>query len=138
MSDFSDGFEIGNVESGVANCFDINGLGAVVDGGGEVLRLVALDELGRDAQPRKEDLKLVVGTSVQVAGSDNVIAGMGQGRDGHELGSLTGGSGNSGDTALEGSNTLFEDIYRRLEASNSPRQLSGKDLSIDGAYHVRS
>ncbi len=61
-----DSLEVRHVISWVTDALDINGLGAVVDGSREVRGTVALDELGLDAETRKEDLQLIVGAAVQV------------------------------------------------------------------------
>lgn len=105
-----DRLKVGDVEARVADRLEVDGLGLVVDRGGNVLGLVAGDELGRDAEAGQDDLELVVGAAVEVGGRDNVVAGVGEGSDRQELRGLTGGSGDGGDTALEGSDTLLEDV----------------------------
>lgn len=108
-----DGLKVGNVIAGVANALDVDSLSLLVDGSGQVLGLVASDELGLDAVAGKHDLELVVGSAVEVGGRDNVVTGVGEGGDGHELSGLAGGSGDGGNTALEGSHALLEDINGR-------------------------
>lgn len=120
MSHLGDRLEIGHVESRVADGLQIHGLGAVVDEGGDILGLVTLDELGRDAQPREHDLELVVGAAVQVAGGDDVVTGVGEGGNGHELGRLAGRGGHGGHTTLEGSDALFEDVDGGLDTCRQP------------------
>lgn len=110
MGNLGNGLEVGDVVLGVTDALDVDGLGLVVNGGRDILGLVAVDELGVDAQAGEEDLELVVGAAVEVRGGDDVVAGVGEGVDGHELGGLARGGGQSGDTALEGCYPLLEDI----------------------------
>lgn len=89
VRDLDNGLEIGHVVPGVADAFDVYGLGLVVDGGGEVGGLVAVDELGRDAEARQEYLELVVGAAVQVGCRHDVVARGRERRDRHELRGLS-------------------------------------------------
>jgi hypothetical protein len=102
--------QVRDVVAGVADALDVDGLGLLVDGGGDVLGAVALDELGLDAQAGEEDLELVVGAAVEVGGGDNVVASVSQGVDDNELGGLAGGGSEASDTALEGRYPLLEDV----------------------------
>jgi len=113
VGDLGNGLEVGDVVAGVANGLEVDGLGVVVDEGGNVLGLVAVGELGLDAEAGQHDLELVVGATVQVGGGDDVVTGVGESSEGHEESSLAGGGGNSGNTTLESSNTLLEDIDGR-------------------------
>jgi hypothetical protein len=126
LTDLGDGLEVGDVVLGVSNALDVDGLGVVVDGSSDVLRLVAVYELGLDSQAREHDLELVVGSAVQVGGSDNVVAGVRKRGNGHELGALAGGGGDSCDSSLQRCNSLLENIDRRLrwmsEHNPSPRR----------------
>jgi len=90
VGDLCNGLEIGDVVLGVANTLDVDGLGLVVNGRREVFWSVALDEFGLDAEAGKGDLQLVVGSSVQVRGRHDVVSGVCEGSDGHELRSLSG------------------------------------------------
>lgn len=110
MGNRSNGLEVRHVVARVPDGLDVDGLGAVVDGGGDGGRVVALDELGGDAEAREEHLELVVGAAVQIAGGHDVVAGVGERRDGHELGGLARGGGHSGDAALQGGDALFKDV----------------------------
>ena len=68
VGDLGNSLNIRNVVPRVANALNVDGLGLVVDGGGNVLGLVAVDELGLDPEAGKEDLELVVGATVEVGG----------------------------------------------------------------------
>lgn len=110
MCSLGNGLKVRNVVAGVTDRLEVNSLGTVINSRGNILRLVTLDELGSDSHAREHNLKLVVGAAVQVAGGDDVVSGVGEGRDGHELGSLAGGGSNGGNTTFQGGNTLLEDI----------------------------
>jgi hypothetical protein len=105
-----DGLELGHVVARVADALDVDGLGLVVDGGGDVLGPVAVDELGGDAEAREEHLELVVCAAVQVRRRHDVVARVRQRGDGHELRRLPGRGGHGGDTALERRDPLLEDV----------------------------
>lgn len=131
-----DGLKVGDVEAGVADRLEVDGLGLVVDGGGDVRGVVASNELGRDAETGEDDLELVVGAAVEVGGSDNVVAGVGEGSDGQELGGLAGGGGDSGDTTLKSGDTLLEDVDGGLCGSACVRGFSASGLSaLAGDFH---
>lgn len=85
MRNLGNGLKVGYVIPRVANALEVDGLGAVVDGGGEVFGTVALDELGLDAESRQQHLQLVVGAAVQVRRRHDVVAGARERRNGHEL-----------------------------------------------------
>lgn len=110
MCSLGNGLKVRNIVAGVTNRLDVDSLGTVINSRGNILRLVTLNELGSDPHAWERNLELVVGAAVQVAGGDDVVSGMGEGRDGHELGGLTGGGSNGGNTTFQGCNTLLEDI----------------------------
>lgn len=87
VADLCNRLEIRDVVSRVANALDVDGLGLVVNGGTNVLWLVALDKLGLDTEAREHDLELVVGSAIEVRSGDNVVAGMSEGGNGHYEGS---------------------------------------------------
>lgn len=110
MSNLCNSLKVGDVVLWVSNRLDVDHLCVVVNGRSKVLGLVALDELCGYAEAGKEDLELVVGSAVHVRGGHNVVAGMAEGGDGHELSGLSGGGGDGGDTTLESCDPLLEDI----------------------------
>lgn len=114
VGDLGNGFKVRDVVSRVADALDVDGLCVVVDGGGNVLGVVALDKLGGDAVALERDLELVVGAAVQVGGRDDVVAGLGEGSEGEELGGLARGGGQSSSAAFKGCYPLLEDIDGRL------------------------
>lgn len=110
MRHLHDGLQIRNIILRVSNRLNIHRLCLLIDRCGNLVRLVDIDELGVDAQAREEDLELVVGAAVEVGGGDDVVAGVGEGRDGDELGALAGGGGEGADAAFEGCHALLEDV----------------------------
>lgn len=111
VGDLCNGLKVGNVETGVTDSLDVNGLGLLVNGSSNVLGLVAVDKLGGDTKTGEEDLELVVGASVEVGSSDNVITDVGERGNSHKLRCLAGRRSDSGDTTLESSDTLLEYVH---------------------------
>lgn len=110
MGSLGDGLEIGDVVAGVADALNVDGLGLVIDGSDQVLGLVPDHELGVDSETREEDLELVVGAAVKVGCGDDVVANLGESGDGNELGRLAGSCRESGNTALQGCDSLLKYI----------------------------
>jgi hypothetical protein len=104
----------GHVVLRVADRLDVHGLGLVVDGGGDGVGVVAVDEADVDAEAGKRHLELVVGAAVQVAGGDDVVAGLGERGDGEELRRLTRRRRHRRHAALEGGHPLLEHVGRRV------------------------
>ena len=123
------GLKVGYVVARVADALDVDSFGLVVDGGGQLLGLVSVDELGGDTQTGQDDLELVIGAAVEVGGRNDVVAGVGEGRDGEELGGLAGGGGKGSDTALKGGNALLKDIDR----GTGPEESARLSLEVMGA-----
>ncbi len=88
MRNLRNSLKIRHVISRIANSLYKHGLGAVINRGRNISCIIALDELGLDAQARQEDLELIVGAAVEVAGGDDVVASMCQGCNGKELSGL--------------------------------------------------
>lgn len=106
--------KIGHIVFGIADTLNVDRLGLVVDQAGKLLGIISLDKLGFDAEAGQKDLELIVGSSIQVRGRDNIIPCMGQGGKGHELSGLARGGGDGGDTSFQRGDALFKDIDRRL------------------------
>lgn len=104
------GLQVRYVVSRVADALEEDGLCVVVDGGGNVLGVVALDKLGGDAVALEGDLELVVGAAVEVRGGDDVVAGLGESSEGDELGCLARGGGQSSSAPFKGCYPLLKDI----------------------------
>lgn len=106
--------KVGHVVPGIADALEVDGFCVVVDELLEVVRVVSVDELCVDAEARERDLELVVGAAVEVRGRDDVVAGMGEGGNGHELRRLAGSGRDSRDAALERRHAFLEHIHGRL------------------------
>ena len=116
-------FKIRHIVPRIPNALNIHRLRLVVNRLLKLLRVLALDEFGADAQAWKEDFELVVRAAVEVRGRDDVVAGMREGRDRHELRGLAGRGGDGGDAAFEGRDALFEDVDCGLWGSGGVRAL---------------
>ena len=114
MCDFSNLFEIGDVVAWIADALDVNGLGAVVDELGKLVRVIALDKLGGDAQARQEDFELVVRSAIEIGRGDDIVPGMRQGGKGHELRRLAGRRCHGRNPPFERGDAFFEDVVGRL------------------------
>jgi hypothetical protein len=115
LTDLGDGLEVGDVVLGVSDGLDVDSLGLVVNGSTDVLGFVAVHELGLDSKAGEHDLELVVGSSVQEGGRHDVVTGVRESGNGHELSALARGGGHSGNSPLQRSDTLLENIDRRLQ-----------------------
>jgi hypothetical protein len=144
LTDLGDGLEVGDVVLGVSDGLDVDSLGVVVDGSSDVFGLVAVHELGLDSEPREHDLELVVGSSVQERGRHDVVTGVRESGNGHELGALAGGGGHSGNSSLQRGNTLLENIDCRLRLMSERVSGSGMgdtnvhDTAVDVAELLES
>ncbi len=117
--------KVGHVVPGIADALDVHGLGLVVDSGRQLLGIVPVDKLGRDAEPREGHLELVVGAAVQVRRRHDVVARLCERGNGKELGRLAGRRGYCSHTALESRDTLFQDVDGRLVPSESASAVGG-------------
>ena len=110
--------KVRHVVSWVSNTFQIHRLRLVVDQALEVFRLVPIDEFGVDTQPGKENLELIVGSSVQIRRRHDVVTGMCECGDRHELSCLPRRGGDGCNAAFQSCNALFEYVDRRLTLIN--------------------
>lgn len=117
MNSLGNPSNVGNNVLGVGDGLDKDGLGLGVDQLGKGLRLVRVGELDLDSDTGEKDLELVVGAAIEMGGSNDVVAGLGQSANGEELSGLAGRGGDGADSALEGCNTLLKDIRRRVSDS---------------------
>ena len=94
LGDGSDGVEVGDFEGGVGDGFAEQGACFVVDGVGELLGILGIDEADFDSEGGKKVVKLGVGAAVEIAGRDDVITRFGKVDDGIEN---SGGAGRVGE-----------------------------------------
>lgn len=73
----------------IANALQVDRLRLLINQLPEVLRLISIYELGLDPESREEHLELVISAAIQVGRRNNIVASMCEGRNGHELSSLT-------------------------------------------------
>ena len=73
MRDVGQRLEVGDVEPGVADGLDEQQPGAVVDGRADLIEVVDVDELGRDAPLGQRVLEQVVRAAIQRLGGDQVV-----------------------------------------------------------------
>jgi hypothetical protein len=100
MRNLRNSLKIRNIIPRVPNSLYINRLGAVINSSRNIRRIIPIDKLSRNTQPRKHNLKLVISTPVQVTRRNDVITSVRERRDSHELGRLARGRGDGGDSAL--------------------------------------
>ena len=108
--DGGDSFEVGNVESGVADGLTEECLGFWGNGGGEVLRVVGVDEFYVDAELGKDVVELGVGAAVEVVGRDDFVSGLSEVDDGVKDGAGAGGDAEAGGPTLQGGDALLEHV----------------------------
>ena len=94
VADRGDGLEVADLQSGVGHGLAEQRARLVVDGGAEVLGVLGVHELHRDAHRGEDVVELRVGSAIQLAGRDDVVARLRKGDDGIEA---RGGAGRDGD-----------------------------------------
>ncbi len=105
-----DGVQIGNVAVGIAQSFQIDGLGVGLNGRFHLSQVVGVHKRGGDAELRQRVGQQVIASAVDGLLSHNVIAGLGQGLNGIGDGRGAGGGGQGGASALQGRNALFQNV----------------------------
>lgn len=74
MGDLRQRFEVGDVETRVADRLDIDRFGLSIDGAFEIGRVVTRYKLHADTEARQGHFELVVGTAVERTGADDIVA----------------------------------------------------------------
>ena len=110
MGNLGDGLKVGNIVSWIPDSLNINSLGPVINSCNQVFWFVSFHKLGLDAQTWQQDFKLVVRSTIQISGCDNVVAMVGKGRYGHELSGLAGGCSKGTNSTFQSCNTFLKDI----------------------------
>jgi hypothetical protein len=129
-ADFGDRLEIGNIEGRIADRFDVDGPRTVVDECRDALRVVPLCETDLDAESAERVFELVGRSAVEVGGAYDIIACLGDVRDGEHLGGHARCRRNGSGTSFESGDALFEnggrgvvqagvDVPRFREGENS-------------------
>ena len=76
MSDPRDRFKVGNVDSRVADCFEVHTTRFIVDGLSEVFRIGLLYELGVNAELGKRVMKKIVCATVKTGRRNDVLSAL--------------------------------------------------------------
>jgi hypothetical protein len=110
MCNLCNSLEIRHIVARVTNSLNIHSLSTLINSSRNILRLITIDKLSSNTQTREQHLELVIRATIQVASGNDIIAGMRQRRNSHELSGLARRSCDSSDTALESGNALFENV----------------------------
>ena len=106
--------EIRNVERGIADGFDVHGLGVLVDGGGHGWVVVDVHEAGADAQAGKGVREQAHGAAIQRPRRHDVVARLGEVEQGQRLCGLSAGHGHRGHATFERGDALLEHVGGRI------------------------
>ena len=112
MGDLRDGLEVGHVELGIADGFDVERAGLGGDGLAEGSRVARVDEFDRAAQLGERVVEELVGAAVEVVARHDFVAEAGDGQQGVGDGRLSGGDGEGAGAAFERRDALFEHVGR--------------------------
>ena len=82
MGNGSDGFEVGNVDGRIAEAFEVDGLGLVVDLFGKGLRIIGIGKVRRNAQMFKGFGEQFNRAAIQGRSGDDFVTGTGEVDDG--------------------------------------------------------
>src|SRR5207249_9576422 len=96
------------VDEGIAERLGVQDLRVLPYRAAEILRVVGIDEGGRDAELAEIDLEQRIRAAVKRGGGNDVIARLAQREDRGHLGRLSGGRCNRGASALERRDALLE------------------------------
>lgn len=88
MSNLRNFLKVWHIISWIPNRLHVDGLGLIVDLRRQLLGILARDEPGGDTKTGQEDFELVIGTSVEIGGGDDVVTCLCKGSNDHELGRL--------------------------------------------------
>ena len=116
VGDLGDGLQVADLERRVGARFAEEGAGVLVDGGGEVGRLLGVDEAAVDAQRRQDIGEHGVGAAVQVARRDDVVALLRAVDDGVEAGRGARRKSNAAHlrSALQKADAFLDDVGGRV------------------------
>lgn len=98
--DFTDRFQIEDVQGRVADGLGKQGLGFRRDGPGKAFRIVRIDEYSVDAKLAEIDIELGVGAAIQSTGSDDLVPGLADVEQGNHLSGHAAAHGNGGAAIL--------------------------------------
>lgn len=105
-----DQYALASISLSVSLSTHINGLCLLINSLFKILRAVSIDELGIDAEPGEEHFQLIVRASIQVGRGNDIVARLRKRSNRNKLRRLTRRRGECGDPALQGGNSLLEDV----------------------------
>ena len=134
--------EIRNIETWVANGFQIDRFGFLVD---QLLKTGGIQVIGdtcSDTNVLEGNFELVVGSAIQKGRGDKIVTGAGNVGDGNELCSVSGGNSQCCNPTLKGCNPFLKHIGGRIHQSriDVPKFLEAKEVGgVFGIFkHVGS
>ncbi len=129
VGDVGDRGDVVDVQAGVADRLEVDGLGPVVDGRRERLRSGAVDEAGRDPELGQGVLEQVVRPAVEARAADDVVAGSGEVEEGQGLRGLAACEAEGADSALQSGDALLEHAGRGVHdpGVDVPELLEGEE-----------
>ena len=110
VGDRGDGFEVGDIQAGIAHCFAEEKFGFRRDRLGEILRILRIDEIHLDAELREDVVELREGSSVEIVRGDDFITRRAEVDDRVENRARPRSQCQSGCSALEFRDALLEHI----------------------------
>ena len=130
VRDVGNPLEVGDVEAGVADRFEVDRLRVLVDQALDGVRVVAVGDVHVEPAAGEGVFKLVVGAAVEVARRDDVVAVLAERVEGEELGRLPAGRRDGHDAAFEGRHPLLEHVVRRIHDAgvDVAELLEGKEV----------
>jgi hypothetical protein len=110
LSDGGVFFDVSDVENRVADRFNVDRTGLVIDSSFNSGKVVQLGEASGDAVVRKDGIKHGVGATVKVVSSNKFVASLKDVDDSVVNSSRTRGNADGANATFEGSDTLFQHI----------------------------
>ena len=110
MRNGGDGFEVGDIQAGIAHRFAEEEFGFRRDRLGEILRILRIDETHRDAELREDVVKLREGAAVEIVRRDDLVPCGAEIDDRVENRTRPGSQCQSGRAALHFRDALLEHI----------------------------
>ena len=142
VGDCRDGVDIRDVGMRVAERLDKDELRVALDGRLDTLEVVRVNERGLDAESAERMLQQVESTAVNRALGNHMVPAAGESRDGVGDGSSARSDCESGCTAFQGGNALFQDALGRVGDTAVDVTASLQNEAVGGVLgiveHVRS
>ena len=114
VRDGCDGLEVGHAQAGVADGFEKDGFGLIVDEGAKGFGVVGLGEARLDAETPELDVQQVVRAAVEVGRGHDVVAGLGERGEREQVRRLPAGRRHRRPAAFERRDALLEHVRGRV------------------------